>query len=245
MGTLFIADCHLSPERPKIVKLFCQFLDQEARAAEQLFILGDLFDLWLGDDDPAPGLESVLAGLLSLSASVPIYFMHGNHDFLAGKGFAQRTQCQLLNPSPTEDFSVIDLYGHPTLLMHGDPLCTDDIAYQRYRRVVRNRATQAAWRALSLKQRQFIADKLSFRSKHATAKKPQKIMDVNQQAVEKEMTRHGVYRLIHGHVHRPAIHRFTLNNQPAQRIVLGDWYEQGSVLEINGDDINLRQIGAR
>lgn len=242
MTTLFVADCHLSPKRPEIVKLFCHFLNKEASKAQRLFILGDLFDLWLGDDDPAQGLEDVIARLRSLSSSTPIYFMPGNHDFLAGEGFALRTRCQLINQSSAKDYSVIDLYGRATLLMHGDQLCTDDVAYQRYRAIVRNPITQALWRVMSLKQRQFLANKLSFRSKHATAKKPETIMDVNQKTVEKVMAQHGVYHLIHGHVHRPAIHHFTLDGKPAQRIVLGDWYEQGSVLEISDNGTDLRQL---
>ena len=242
MTTLFIADCHLSPKRPQIVELFCNFLETQAQAAQQLYILGDLFDQWLGDDDPATGLEAVFAALRKYAQSKPIYFMPGNHDFLVGKGFSQRTGCRFLGDTPSQDAIVINIEGRATLLMHGDQLCTDDIAYQRYRTVVRNRMLQKLWKAMPLKWRQSLVKRLISASKHATSKKAEAIMDVNSNTVNAAMRHYRVQRLIHGHVHRPAIHDFMLDDKAAQRLVLGDWYEEGSVLEITNDEITLRQL---
>ena len=242
MTTLFIADCHLSPKRPQIVELFCNFLENRAQAAQQLYILGDLFDQWLGDDDPATGLESVFAALRRYAQSKPIYFMPGNHDFLASEEFSSRTRCRFLGKSPAQDAAVINIEGCATLLMHGDQLCTDDVAYQRYRTVVRNRMLQRLWKTMPLKWRQSLVKRLVSTSKHATSKKTEAIMDVNTDTVNAMMRQHRVQRLIHGHVHRPAIHDFMLDNKAAQRLVLGDWYEQGSVLEITKDQVTLHQL---
>ena len=242
MTTLFIADCHLSPERPQIIELFCNFLATDAQAAQQLYILGDLFDQWLGDDDPARGLESVFAALKKYARTKPIYFMPGNHDFLTGEEFSRRSGCQFVGTKPSQDVIVVDIEGSQTLLMHGDQLCTDDIAYQRYRSIVRNRGLQLLWMTMPLRWRQAFAKRLIATSKHATAKKAETIMDVNNATVNTMMRRYRVQRLIHGHVHRPAIHDFKLDNKVAQRIVLGDWYEQGSVLEITEQQAVLHQL---
>ena len=241
MTTLFVADCHLSPERPRIIGLFCDFLKTQAQAAQQLYILGDLFDQWLGDDDPAEGLEPVFDGLRNYAKTKPVYFMPGNHDFLVGKEFCRRSSCQFITTKPSQDAVVINIEGQPTLLMHGDQLCTDDVAYQRYRAVVRNRLLQALWKTAPLKWRQSFVKRLVSTSKHATSKKTETIMDVNTDTVNATMRRHRVQRLIHGHVHRPAVHEFMLDDKPAQRLVLGDWYEQSSVLEITGNDVTLHQ----
>ena len=242
MTTLFISDCHLSPKRPQIVELFCNFLENQAQAAQQLYILGDLFDQWLGDDDPATDLEPVFTALRKYAADKPIYFMQGNHDFLTDKEFSRRTHCRFAGESPTQDTVVADIEGCATLLMHGDQLCTDDVAYQRYRAVVRNRTLQKLWQTMPLRWRQSLAKQLISTSKHATARKTEAIMDVNIDTVNATMRQHRVQRLIHGHVHRPAIHDFVLDGKSAQRLVLGDWYEQGSVLEITNDSTYLHQL---
>ena len=242
MTTLLIADCHLSPKRPRIVELFCTFLEKQAQAAQQLYILGDLFDQWLGDDDPAEGLEPVFAALRKYAQSKPIYFMPGNHDFLAGEGFSRRSHCRFLSEDLSQDAVVINIEGCATLLMHGDQLCTDDVAYQRYRTVVRNRMLQMLWKTMPLTWRQCLVKQLISTSKHATSKKTEAIMDVNIDTVNAAMRLHRVQRLIHGHVHRPAIHNFMLDDKAAQRLVLGDWYEQGSVLEITDDKPTLHQL---
>ena len=242
MSTLFVGDCHLSPKRPHIVALFCRFLATQAQAAQQLYILGDLFDLWIGDDDPAAGLEAVFEALQNYAARKPLYFMPGNHDFLAGKKFSQRSHCQFVGTKPSQDAVVVDLEGAATLLMHGDQLCTDDVAYQRYRSVVRNRMLQALWNTTPLRWRLALAQRIVRTSKIATAQKAAAIMDVNAETVDTTMRHHRVRRLIHGHVHRPAIHNFMLDGKPAQRLVLGDWYEQGSVLEVDGKEARLRGV---
>ena len=235
--TLFVSDLHLDPKRPHIIAAFCRFL-QENSDVDALYILGDLFEYWIGDDDPAIGLEPVISALHNFSSTgTPLYFIHGNRDFLIGKRFAKQTQCKIL-----QEETVIDLYGMPTLIMHGDTLCTDDIAYQKYRAKARNPFVQKTLLMLSVKQRMKIADGLRNKSKSATLEKPEEIMDVNQQAVEKVMQKHNVTHLIHGHTHRPAEHEFMLNGKPHQRIVLGDWYEQGNVLRCTPNSFKLETI---
>lgn len=224
-GTLFISDLHLDPGRPEITQLFLAFL-QRARTAESLYILGDLFEAWIGDDDDSELALTVQDGLRQLSEhGTPVYLMHGNRDFLLGNDFESRAGCRLL-PDPT----VIDLYGAPTLLMHGDLLCTDDREYQQFRSQVRDPAWQRNVLSKPLSERRQMAAALRGESQQAIAGKDAQIMDVNQGEVETVMRRHGVRRLIHGHTHRPAVHEFELDGAPARRIVLGDWYDQGSTL---------------
>ena len=242
MTTLFIADCHLSSKRPQIVELFCNFLENQAQAAQQLYILGDLFDQWLGDDDPATGLEPVFLALRKYAYDKQVYFMHGNHDFLIGEEFSQRTHCRFAGDNPAQDAVVVNIEGCTTLLMHGDQLCTDDVAYQRYRAVVRNRTIQKLWKTMPLRWRQSFVKRLISTSDNATAKKAEAIMDVNLATVDMTMRQHNVQRLIHGHVHRPAIHDFMLDGKAAQRLVLGDWYTQGSVLEVTSNSATLHQL---
>ena len=226
MSTLFISDLHLDAARPHIVELFTQFIAEDARRAEALYILGDLFESWIGDDDDSPLAQQVEQSLYALKQSgVPIFFMHGNRDFLLGQEYAQRAGMALLN-----DPTVVEFGGERTLLMHGDTLCTDDAAYQEFRAVVRNPDWQKQFRARSLSERHAFAAQARAESvKHTAGAKPE-IMDVNQAAVLAAMRKHGVRTLIHGHTHRPATHRFELDAQAAERIVLGDWYEQSSVL---------------
>jgi UDP-2,3-diacylglucosamine hydrolase len=225
--TLFISDLHLDGSRPEITGLFLKFLEEEARKASSLYILGDFFEVWIGDDDGDLHHAQVMAGLKALTtAGVPMYLMHGNRDFLIGKRFAERTGVRLLT-----DPKVVDLGGSPTLLMHGDTLCTDDLQYQRARRLLRNPLVQGIYLALPLSLRRRIAAFARAKSKSDTAAKAAYIMDVNQQAVESVMVQHGVRRLIHGHTHRPGVHRFkSADGKPMERIVLGDWYEQSSIL---------------
>jgi UDP-2,3-diacylglucosamine hydrolase len=234
--TLFISDLHLDGSRPEITGLFLRFLEEEARKASSLYILGDCFEVWIGDDDDDPHHARVMAGLKALTgAGVPVYFMHGNRDFLVGNKFAERTGVKLLS-----DPALVDLGGSPTLLMHGDTLCTDDVGYQRARRFMRNRLVQGIYLTLPLFLRHRIATYARAKSKADTATKPEYIMDVNQEAVEAAMRKHAVSRLIHGHTHRPAIHRFaSADGKPTERIVLGDWYEQSSVLRWGGKDGKL------
>ena len=231
MSTLFISDLHLDGSRPETTAQFLRFLEEEARRASALYILGDFFEVWIGDDDDDPHHARVMEGLRALTAAgVPVFFMHGNRDFLVGRRFADRTGVRLL-PDP----KLVDLGGTPTLLMHGDTLCTDDLQYQKARRFLRNPLVQAIYLTLPLSLRRRIAAYARARSKADTAAKAEYIMDVNHTAVESMMTEHGVTRLIHGHTHRPAVHRFkSTGGRSMERIVLGDWYEQSSILRWNG-----------
>lgn len=238
MTTLFIADLHLSGERPHIIELFRQFLRDEAREAEALYILGDLFEVWLGDDAIPAELATLLAEMKSLTESgVPVYVMAGNRDFLMGERFAQLSGSTLL-PDP----SVIDLYGTPTLLMHGDTLCTDDTDYQAFRQMVRDPAWQKAFLAKSIEERIAYGRQARAESKARSKEKSEEIMDVNADAVEAAFREQGVSRLIHGHTHRPATHTLTVNGQPVTRIVLGDWYDQGSVLRVDESGCELATL---
>ena len=235
MSTLFISDLHLSAERPGITHLFLEFLRNQAAEADALYILGDLFEVWIGDDASVPEHRTVIEGLRHLADSgTPVYVMHGNRDFLMAKGFEEASGCRII-PHPI----IIDLHGVPTLLMHGDTLCTDDIEYQRFRAQVRDPARQQQFLSLPPEQRAAIAMDYRTQSREKSSQKPQEIMDVNPQAVENTMREHRVNRLIHGHTHRPATHEVTIDGKTARRIVLGDWYHQGSVLICNETGCHL------
>jgi len=226
MSALFVSDVHLNRTRANIVRAFIEFLGQKARHADALFILGDLFDEWLGDDDDEPPHAEVSDALAALTAAgVPLSVVHGNHDFLLGKKFAKRIGCTLLG-----DHTVIDNYGTPTLIMHGDTLCTRDVKYQNFRKMTRNPITQKMFLSMSLAKRAEKAANIRHESSKDTALKSDEIMDVTPRTVDEVMRKHGVRHVIHGHTHRPAIHDFTLDGREATRIVLGDWYEQDSVL---------------
>lgn len=224
--TLFVSDVHLNASRPQRVAAFLDLLRGEARQADALYLLGDVFDEWLGDDDARPPHPEVERGLRELSASgVPVRVMHGNHDFLLGGAFAERTGCALL-----QEPSVADVYGVPVLLMHGDTLCTDDVEYQRYRAWTRDPDTQRAFLALPLAERAERAAGLRSRSRVLSRLKPADIMDVAPAAVTRVFREHAVRHIVHGHTHRPAIHVPLVDGEPCTRIVLGDWYEQDSML---------------
>ncbi|MGH8292210.1 MAG: UDP-2,3-diacylglucosamine diphosphatase [Gammaproteobacteria bacterium] len=236
MTTLFISDLHLDPARPRITQLFLEFLKTEARRAQALYILGDFFEAWIGDDDPDPHHATVIAAVHALTATgVPVHFMHGNRDFLIGPGFIHNTGCTLL-----ADPVRVELYGTPTLLMHGDMLCTGDLEYQKFRRQVRDPAWQKAFLAKPLEERRQFAQQARAQSQIQTASKPDYLMDVSQQEVEHVMREHRVTRLIHGHTHRPAVHRFSAHARDLTRIVLGDWYEHSSVLALDQNTFELR-----
>jgi UDP-2,3-diacylglucosamine hydrolase (EC 3.6.1.-) len=205
-------------------------LHTEGKQAERLYILGDLFEAWIGDDDPDPDKQRAMDALRATTArGVKCFLIHGNRDFLIGKRFVERTGVRLL-----EDGTVVDVYGRRVLLLHGDALCIDDHAYQRLRRIVRNPLVQLVLRSLTLKQRQRLAERMRAGSKahiEAMDRAAPQIMDVNAAEVLATFARYGVDCMIHGHTHRPAIHTVDLNGRQATRIVLGDWYEQGSVLD--------------
>lgn len=243
MTTLFISDLHLDESRPEITHLFLAFLREEARSAEALYILGDLFEAWLGDDDRSALTDAVRQALRALvTAGVPVSFLRGNRDFLVGTDFAAETGATLL-PDPC----VMVLYGEPTLVMHGDLLCTDDLAYQAFRKQVRDPAWQETFLTQPLPARQAFAAQARAASQQRqagliAANTLEAITDVNAAAVEDTMQRYGVTRLIHGHTHRPAIHALTAGGHRAHRVVLGDWYEQGSVLRVSSDGYALTAL---
>lgn len=235
MTTLLVSDLHLDASRPGITRLFLDFLAGEARAADALYVLGDLFEAWVGDDDPGEPGASVCAALKALADSgVPVFLMRGNRDFLFGPGIAARCGATLL-PDPC----VVDLHGRPTLLMHGDLLCSDDVAYQAFRRQVRDPNWQAGFLAQPLEARQAFAAKARAASREHQQGVPETITDVSPAALAETLSRHGVARLIHGHTHRPAIHSLDVDGRAVERIVLGDWYEQGSVLRLDAGGLRL------
>ena len=248
MTTLFVSDLHLDAVRPGIVEIFRDFLRDEAAHADALYVLGDLFEYWVGDDDPQPVAVEVADGFSALARSgVPVFFLRGNRDFLLGMEFAARCGMRIL-PDPC----VIDLYGRPTLLMHGDLMCTDDIAYQAFRRESREPAWQEAMLSQPLQARIALAHRARAASiAHQQAVRPQggdpnaikeDITDVSQATVEATFARFGIATMIHGHTHRPAIHKLTVDEQSRTRIVLGDWYEQGSVLRVDADGASLSSL---
>ena len=238
MTTLFISDLHLSNCRPAITDCFLTFLEESAARIEALYILGDLFEAWIGDDAADPQQQLIAAALKRFTDSgKPCYFTHGNRDFLVGNRFCIETGVQVL-----AEATVIDLYGEKVLLMHGDTLCTDDYRYQLFRRVVRNSWLHALYFAIPISTRRAIVSGIRKSSATEVAIKPEQITDVNQHTVETTMREYGVTKLVHGHTHRPAVHDFSLDQQPASRIVLGDWYTQGSFLEWNPDGFSLQSL---
>ena len=219
MTTLFISDLHLEESRPDITEAFLGFLTEKAHGVEQLYILGDFFEAWIGDDERTPLQEQIAAALRAVSDSgTEIFLMHGNRDFLIGHDFCDRAGATLL-----DDPTVVDLYGTPTLLMHGDSLCTADVEYQKFRANMRNPQWQQMILQRPLADRQQMARQLREISMAKNQGKAETIMDVTPEEVVKDMEAHGVQRLIHGHTHRPAEHHLQANGQPAKRIVLGDW----------------------
>jgi len=230
VSSLFISDLHLTEERPEANERFMSFLEDTARRAEALYILGDFFEYWIGDDDLGQPFHAVIAGLLqSISRSgVRIGFMHGNRDFLVGERFCAATGARLLH-----DPTVENLGGEKTLLMHGDTLCTDDLEYHAWRRQVRDPAFQAAFLAKSLEERRRLIMQMREKSKEVVQGKAPEIMDVNDEAVREAMRRHGVRRLIHGHTHRPGRHDVALDGGRGERWVLPDWYGRGGYLQVD------------
>ncbi len=234
-ATLFIADIHLGKEQPQISEQFVHFLQNEAASARALYILGDLFEVWIGDDAVQPEHEPALTALKTLTTrNVPVYVMRGNRDFLMADGFEALTGCHLI-----DDPTTIDLYGKNTLLMHGDTLCTDDVKYQDFRATTRNPAWQTWFLGMTEQERLAFAQKVRQESQSQSQQKTAAIMDVSQRAVFEIMRDRNVTHLIHGHTHRPAIHSFEMGGQTAQRIVLGDWYHQSSYLRVGPEGYEL------
>lgn len=245
MTTLFISDLHLDAARPAITSLFLQFLQREAIHADALYILGDLFEAWVGDDDPSDLASQVAQGLHAVAtAGVPVYFIRGNRDFLLRDGYAARCGMRIL-PDP----AVIDLYGKPTLILHGDLLCTSDQAYQAFRTQTRDPAWQAQFLAQPLAARlAFAAQARAASQAHQGGLKDsdraqfEMLTDVTPAEVEATFARYGIDRMIHGHTHRPAVHELDVGGRACKRIVLGDWYEQGSVLRVGPQSMQLQPL---
>ena len=231
--TLFVSDLHLDESRPGIVAQFEKFLETVAPGADALFILGDLFEYWVGDDGLAlPFPARVAASLKAATARLPVHFMHGNRDFMVAQRFARETGVALI-----DDPAEIDLYGTRALLMHGDTLCTDDVAYQAFRAEVRDPAWQRSALARSVPERLALARDLRERSEGAKQGKPMAIMDVSPRAVERAFADSGADLLIHGHTHRPARHVHHVQGVERVRWVLADWYDRATYLEASPDGI--------
>jgi UDP-2,3-diacylglucosamine hydrolase len=238
---LFISDLHLSPARPTLVEAFHAFCRGPARDAAALYVLGDLFDAWIGDDqlrDPlAGGVASALRAVGT--AGVPVSVMRGNRDLLLGERFAEAAGATLL-----PDQIVVELGGAPTLLLHGDELCTDDAAYQRFRAWARDPGRQRRFQKLPYFLRRAIMAWMRRKSGEETAAKTREMMDVNSGAVAAAFRAHGVTRMIHGHTHRPAHHRQVVDGKACERWVLPDWYDRASYLEVDTDGARQLEVGA-
>jgi UDP-2,3-diacylglucosamine hydrolase len=231
--SLFASDLHLDSEAPWAIDAFLAFLDGPARASEAVYLLGDLFEVWVGDDDDNPDNARACAGIARLTGSgVAVYVLHGNRDFLLGAEFARRTGVKLL-PDPV----LTDLYGVPTLLSHGDVFCTEDLSYQELRSIVRRPAWQQRFLALPLETRRTLATAARAGSKAHTERTIPTIMDVNPDAVMRAFRATGARRLIHGHTHRPAIHPMVIDEVSAERVVLAPWYEAASCVAVDAGGI--------
>ncbi|WP_341781823.1 UDP-2,3-diacylglucosamine diphosphatase [Ectopseudomonas mendocina] len=231
---LLISDLHLEEKRPDITRAFLHFLASRARQAESLYILGDFFEVWIGDDGMTPFQHEIARALRELSdAGTRIHLMHGNRDFLIGKAFCREAGCTLLS-----DPHKVQMGGEPVLLMHGDSLCTLDVGYMKLRRWLRNPLSLLILRNLPLAMRQKLARKLRNESRAQTRMKASDIVDVTPEEVVRVMAEHGVRTLIHGHTHRPAVHELNVGGQAARRIVLGDWDRQGWALQVDEAGFN-------
>ena len=238
MSRLFVSDVHLDASSPDAVEQFLEFLRIHAAGAEALYILGDLFEVWVGDDENDTDKKAICAALRSMTDSgVASFVIHGNRDFLLGRGFCDATGCRLL-PDPV----VAEFDGERVLLTHGDALCTDDHAYQELRSIVRTAPWQRRFLALPLADRELLANQARAGSRQHTSRTIPTIMDVNPAAVENAFRATGVRRIIHGHTHRPGVHNTSIDGVPVQRIVLGAWYEQGSYLAYERGNYELREL---
>ncbi len=225
-----ISDLHLMPEKPQTMELFIRFVGDIASKADTLYILGDFLEVWWGDDDPATGYADVFNSLTELTSKhkTKVYLMHGNRDFMIGQSLADRCHFEII-----QDPHKIIINGKDALLMHGDTLCTDDVEYQKFRRMVRNPLWQQQALSKTLEERFQLAKSIRESSKQSTTEKDEYIMDVNQQETDKAFIDNHVDLIIHGHTHRPAIHHKKVNGRNTTRVVLGDWFEKGSYLRVN------------
>ena len=238
MTTLFVSDLHLCARRPETVELFLHLLAGPARDAGALYILGDLFDYWAGDDDLGDPFNRRIADALTALAT-PKFFLPGNRDFLIGAQFGVASRLTLI-----DDETVLDLAGQPTLLLHGDTLCTDDLAYQEFRAKVRDPVRQRRFLALPYLARRALVELIRIKSRRATARKSETIMDVNADAVAAAFAQHRVDRMIHGHTHRPARHAVAGLGRDAERWVLPDWYDAGGYLAVDASGARMHAVAA-
>ena len=234
MATIFISDLHLDKDRPKVIKYFIEFLNNLESDIESLYILGDFVEYWVGNDDPGDGLEEVFGSIKKKSNDIPIYFMQGNRDFMISQKFCNHHGIKFL-----KDPTTIELYGKKILLMHGDTLCVDDIEYQKFRAMVRSSSWQDEMLKKSLEERINLAKMLRAKSLSETNTKDEVIMDVNNDEVISQLKKYDVDMIIHGHTHRPNIHKVISEGKEYTRIVLGDWYDKSSVLKISNDKITI------
>ena len=232
MTTIFISDLHLDKDRPKVIRYFIDFLNNLESDIESLYILGDFVEYWVGDDDPGDGLEEVFSSIKKKSNSIPIYFMHGNRDFMISEKFCNHHGMKFL-----KDPTKIKLHGKKILLMHGDTLCIDDIEYQKFRTMVRSPLWQNEMLKKSLEERINLAKMLRAKSLSETGTKDEVIMDVSNDEVISQLKKHDVDMIIHGHTHRPNIHKIISENRECKRIVLGDWYDKSFILRISDGEI--------
>lgn len=240
--TLFISDLHLSPDTAAANETLLNFLERTAPSADALYVLGDLFEYWIGDDGlEHPFARKIAAAFRKVSdRGVPVYFMHGNRDFLVGERFARESGMKIL-----ADPTLVNLYGRPTLLMHGDTLCSGDVEYQKFRAMVRNPAWQQAFLAKPLKERVSMAQEARGKSEQAKQVKDMAIMDVTPATVDETLRQHGHPRLIHGHTHRPARHEHIVDGKTCERWVLADWYDHGSYLMCDTGGCRPEQLDRR
>ena len=237
MSYCFISDLHLNQDRPDITKAFLNFLENTACKAEKLYILGDLFEAWIGDDDQNQFISEIQNALIRINKTTKVLFMHGNRDFLIGPDFASSAGMKILT-----DPVVEEMFGDPVLLMHGDLLCTEDIDYQKFRKVSRDIKWQKEFLSKPLAERRIIAQNLRGASKEATGKKKEEIMDVSECEVIKIIQESSVSLLIHGHTHRPNSHSIALEKHTAKRIVLGDWDEYGWYVWMDSNSCELNKF---
>lgn len=231
---LVIADLHLSPDRNDISQCFYQFLIDNQHQHDTLYILGDLFEVWVGDEDESPFVNDIAKAIHNFSKHTPVYFIHGNRDFMLGKRYAQKAGMTLLPES-----HLVEYFGHKVLFMHGDQLCLDDIEYQKFRRISRSWLWHAFFKLVPTSYKRKLAKKIRAKSKQQQQYKSLEIMDVAVREVERVMAESNCELLIHGHTHRPNIHHLQNNKQ---RVVVGDWYQQGSVLTLTSDGAKLSQL---
>ena len=237
MSYCFISDLHLQEDRPDITEAFLNFLEETASKSEKLYILGDLFEVWIGDDFQNDFIKEIRHALKETNKTTEIFIMHGNRDFLIGSEFVASSGMKLLSDPYMEE-----MFGQMVLLMHGDLLCTDDVDYQSFRKTSRDKKWQEEFLSKSLKERQRIAKDLRIISKKATSEKKEEIMDVNPSEVLNTMERSAANLLIHGHTHRPDSHDIQINSQPAKRMVLGDWDQYGWYIWMDSDSCALNRF---